>query len=59
MSDINGVEETGSDRIVKSTFIMGSSSVVNIVLGIIRNKIIAILISSVGIGLAGRISVPF
>jgi len=53
MSDVNGIEETGSDRIIKSTFLMGSSSVINIVLGIVRNKIIAILISSVGIGLLG------
>jgi PST family polysaccharide transporter len=49
----NSSVENGSDQIVKSTFIMGSSSVINIVLGIIRHKIIAVLISSAGIGLLG------
>lgn len=38
---------------LKSTFIMSGSSVVNIVLGIIRHKIIALLLSTEGLGLLG------
>jgi len=38
---------------MKSTFLLGSSSVINIILGIIRNKLIAILLNPSGVGLLG------
>lgn len=48
--------ETGNgsyDQTVRSTFIMGGSSVINIFLGIIRNKVIALLLNPSGMGLMG------
>jgi len=47
------LEDNGNFQTVKSTFIMGSSSIINIGLGIIRHKIIALLIGTAGIGLLG------
>jgi enterobacterial common antigen flippase len=40
-------------RILKSTFIMGGSSVINSLLGIVRTKILALLLGPSGIGLTG------
>jgi PST family polysaccharide transporter len=40
-------------QILKSTFIMGGSSVVTILLGIIRTKVLALLIGPSGVGLTG------
>lgn len=42
-----------NSQTVKSTFIMGGSSVVNIVLGIIRHKLIALIVNPSGFGLLG------
>lgn len=47
------LEDNGNFQTVKSTFIMGSSSIINIGLGIIRHNIIALLIGTAGIGLLG------
>ena len=40
-------------QILKSTFVMGGASVVNIFLGIVRNKVIALLLNPSGMGLLG------
>jgi enterobacterial common antigen flippase len=40
-------------QILKSTFIMGSSSVINSLLGIVRTKIIALLLGPSGMGVTG------
>ena len=40
-------------RIMKSTFVMGGSSVITIVLGIVRNKILALILGPSGMGLTG------
>ena len=40
-------------RILKSTFIMGGSSVINTLLGIVRTKIVALLLGPSGLGLTG------
>ncbi|MCM0082856.1 O-antigen translocase [Geomonas sp. Red32] len=50
------MEETSgkTDRqILKSTFVMGASSIVNSLLGIVRTKAIAILLGPAGMGLTG------
>jgi PST family polysaccharide transporter len=49
----DALKNSGNYQTLKSTFIMGGSSVVNIVLGIIRNKAIALLLNPSGMGLAG------
>jgi PST family polysaccharide transporter len=40
-------------QIVKSTSIFGGSQLVNIVIGVIRNKVIAVLLGASGVGLIG------
>lgn len=40
-------------QIVKSTGIFGGSQVINILIGIIRNKVIAVLLGATGVGLIG------
>ena len=40
-------------RILKSTFIMGGSSVFNTLLGIVRTKVVAVILGPSGVGLAG------
>jgi len=47
------LEDNSYAQILKSTFIMGGSSVVNIFLGIVRNKVIALLLNPSGMGLLG------
>jgi PST family polysaccharide transporter len=51
-SDRNLVEHSYG-RIMKSTFVMGASSVINILLGIVRNKILALILGPSGMGLTG------
>jgi len=47
-------EETASySQIAKSTGIFGGSQVINILIGIIRTKVLAVLLGTAGIGLAG------
>jgi PST family polysaccharide transporter len=46
-------QDKGNYQTLKSTFIMGGASVINIILGIIRNKVIALLLNPSGMGLAG------
>jgi enterobacterial common antigen flippase len=47
-------EDKGTDKqILKSTFIMGSSSVINSLMGIVRTKIIALMLGPSGMGLTG------
>jgi len=40
-------------RIMKSTFVMGGSSVITIALGIVRNKVLALILGPSGMGLTG------
>src|SRR5512138_2353725 len=40
-------------QILRSTLLMGGSSVVSILLGILRTKVLALLIGPAGVGLAG------
>ena len=47
------IEGSSAYQTLKSTFIMGASSVINIVLGILRNKIVALLLRPSGMGLMG------
>jgi antigen flippase len=47
------IEDGGYYQTVRSTFIMGGSSVINIFLGIIRTKVIALLLNPSGLGLMG------
>ena len=51
--DGKGIEGNGNYQTLRSTFIMGGSSVMNILLGIVRNKVIALLINPSGMGLMG------
>ena len=53
--DIDATESTGSPhrRILKSTFIMGGASVITTLLGILRVKVIALLLGPSGMGLTG------
>ncbi|MCX7974601.1 MAG: oligosaccharide flippase family protein [Candidatus Aminicenantes bacterium] len=46
-------EINGKDQIIKSTFLMGGASAFNIAFGALRHKIIAILVSSEGVGILG------
>jgi len=50
--------ETSSSygRIVKSSAVIGGSSVINILLGIVRTKVLAVLLGPAGIGIAGLYS---
>lgn len=50
---MNEPEGSNKNQILKSTFLMGSSSAINIAFGAIRHKIIAILVSSEGVGVLG------
>lgn len=47
------IERNSKDQILRSTFLMGGSSTLNIAFGAIRHKIMAILVSSEGIGVLG------
>jgi enterobacterial common antigen flippase len=48
------MQEKGTDKqILKSTFIMGGSSVINSLMGIVRTKIIALMLGPSGMGLTG------
>lgn len=47
------IEDHRNYQTLRSTFVMGGSSVVNIFLGIIRNKLIALLLDPAGLGLTG------
>lgn len=53
MKTTSKIEESSYYQTIRSTFIMGGSSVVNIFLGIIRNKVIALLLNPSGLGLMG------
>lgn len=46
-------KNTSFNRIVKTTSIFGSSQVVNILMGLIRTKAIAVLLGTAGVGLIG------
>lgn len=46
-------EQSSYSQILRATSIFGSSQVVNILLGIIRTKVIALLLGVVGVGLIG------
>ncbi|MDD5169481.1 MAG: hypothetical protein PHN75_11740, partial [Syntrophales bacterium] len=50
------MEERSYTRIFKSTFIIGSAELVNMVNGLIRTKILAVLLGPVGIGLIGLLN---
>lgn len=52
------IEQTGSSygQILKSTTLVGGSQVINILLGIIRTKFMAVLLGPAGIGLMGLYS---
>lgn len=41
------------NQIIKSTSIFGGSQIINIILGFVRNKIVAILLGTAGVGLIG------
>jgi PST family polysaccharide transporter len=47
------LDENPYGRIMKSTFVMGGSSVITILLGIVRNKILALILGPSGMGLTG------
>jgi len=47
------IEDRSYYQTLRSTFIMGGSSVMNILLGIVRNKVLAILVNPSGMGLMG------
>jgi PST family polysaccharide transporter len=49
----HGADDLTHYEVMRSTFLMGSSSLVNIILGIVRNKVIAVLLNPSGIGLLG------
>src|SRR5438874_4225473 len=51
--NMEGAAGTSYRHILRSTVIMGGSSVVSILLGIVRTKVLALLIGPAGIGLAG------
>lgn len=46
-------KNTSFNRIVKTTSIFGSSQVVNMLMGLIRTKVIAVLLGAIGVGLIG------
>lgn len=45
---------TSCRRILKSTSIIGGASVINIVIGLVRTKILAVLLGPAGIGLVSH-----
>jgi len=47
------LEDNSYAQILKSTFVMGGSSIANIFLGIARNKVIALLLNPSGMGILG------
>jgi len=49
----NELRDNSYAQILKSTFVMGGSSIVNIFLGIVRHKVIALLLNPSGMGLLG------
>ena len=49
MSDL----QSSYRQILRSTSIIGGSSVLNILIGLVRVKVLAVLLGPVGIGLAG------
>src|SRR5262245_26890778 len=52
-SVMHGTAVTSYRAILKSTLVMGGSSVVSILLGIVRTKVLALLIGPAGVGLTG------
>ena len=50
---MNGTKTNSYGQILKSTTIVGGSQVINILLGIIRTKFLAVLLGPAGIGLMG------
>lgn len=48
-----GAEQASQRQILKSTSIIGGSSVISILLGIVRTKVLALLLGPSGIGLVG------
>lgn len=54
--EASGPERSTYAHILKSSMIMGSSSVVNICLGIVRTKVMALLLGPSGVGLIGLYS---
>lgn len=53
VDEVNKKAGSAYRRIMKSTFIMGASAIISIMLGILRNKLIAIVLGPSGIGLSG------
>ena len=53
MNDPKNSADKSYKQIMKSTFIMGGSSVIVTLLGIVRNKIIALILGPTGLGLTG------
>ena len=53
MNDPKNSANKSYKQIMKSTFIMGGSSIIVTLLGIVRNKIIALILGPTGLGLTG------
>jgi PST family polysaccharide transporter len=53
---VNNARSTSYGQILKSTTLVGGSQVINIILGIVRTKFLAVLLGPAGIGLMGLYS---
>ena len=56
MSNTDSKLEDSHKEILKSSFIIGGSSVINIAVGLLRMKIVAILLGPAGVGLIGLLN---
>lgn len=53
MNDVNTTEPNSKGQILKSTAVFGSAQVIIVLVGILRTKILAILLGPIGIGISG------
>lgn len=56
MSDPGGKNNESQKQILKSSFIIGASSLINILIGLLRMKLVAVLLGPAGVGLIGLLN---
>lgn len=56
MSDTEKVEESSHKQILRSSAIIGGASLLNILVGLLRMKLVAVLLGPAGVGLVGMLN---
>jgi len=56
VSNIEGNGEGSHQQILRTTFIIGGASIINILIGLVRMKLVAVILGPAGVGLVGLLN---